>query len=91
MERGASYSLHEDGTEPPAKPLESLLQGGAASASGYQPPSVPLHRGVAVPAAHTGRIIDRADTLFQRSKGRWKCVCCPAECDPSSLKANGAN
>ncbi|TYZ67809.1 hypothetical protein PybrP1_005619 [[Pythium] brassicae (nom. inval.)] len=70
MERGASYSLHEDG-EPPAKPIESLLQGGDTSSSGYQPPSVPLHRGVAVPAARTGRIIDRADTLFQRSKGRW--------------------
>lgn len=66
MERGASYSLHED-TEMVAKTHD---------ASGYQPPNLQqlTHRGVAMPQTRTGRIIDRADTLFQRSKGRWKYV-----------------
>jgi hypothetical protein len=47
--------------------------------SGYQPPTL-HHRAMEMggpSAMRTGRIIDRADKLFQRSKGRWKYVCAP--------------
>lgn len=91
MERGASYSLHEDSEQLQAKATQDasavLMQSASGYSangnSGYQPPNGGLHhRAVSMQAAtqRTGRIIDRADTPFQRSKGRWKyviiiCVC----------------
>lgn len=81
MERGASYSLHDDrdllakSNGPQDAAVMQSSSGYSANVnSGYQPPTL-HHRAVAMGAStRTGRIIDRADTLFQRSKGRWKYV-----------------
>lgn len=86
MERGASYSLHEDNEyQQQAKPSQDasavLMQSASGYSvngnSGYQPPHGLHHRAVSMQTTmqRTGRIIDRADTPFLRSKGRWKYVC----------------
>ncbi|RLN72153.1 hypothetical protein BBJ28_00014010 [Nothophytophthora sp. Chile5] len=62
MERGPNYSLHEDGT--PVNPPN-----GTAPSSDGTPPAG-LEKRVTVPAT-TGRIMDRKDRIFQRSKGQW--------------------
>lgn len=87
MERGASYSLHEDSEhQQQAKPsydASAVLMQSASGyslngSSGYQPPPQGLHHrtvSMQTTTQRTGRIIDRADTPFLRSKGRWKYVC----------------
>jgi hypothetical protein len=61
MERGPSYAEYEDGT-----PL-NMVPGTCPSSS-----EDPVKR-VNMPSS-TGRIMDRKDALFQRSKGQWKYV-----------------
>lgn len=87
MERGASYSLHEDSEQQQqakaAHDASTVLMQSASGYSangnsGYQPPANNglHHRTVSMQTQRTGRIIDRADTPFLRSKGRWKYVTC---------------
>ncbi|KUF70758.1 ATP-sensitive inward rectifier potassium channel 11 [Phytophthora nicotianae] len=58
MERGPSYAEYEDGA-----PV-NVTNGALASSSGG------LTKRVNMPTT-TGRIMDRKDTLFKRSKGQW--------------------
>ncbi len=81
MERGASYTLHEDGRSSHGQGQNEsieiaqkspLVHRRSHSSSGYQPPMVPGVKTIDMPTA-TKRVMDR-DPLFQRSRGRWKYV-----------------
>lgn len=61
MERGPSYAEYEDGA--------ALTGGNGTPASS----SEGLVKRVNMPMT-TGRIMDRKDAMFKRSKGQWKCV-----------------
>ena len=58
MECGPNYSEYEDGS--------TLIGGNGVTAATAEC--------VTMPTTTTGRIMDRNDALFQRSKGQWKCV-----------------
>lgn len=66
MERGPSYSLHEDDTVSGSSRTFPPTSG-EGTRQRFSHKSIPV-------AAQTGRIIDRQDTAFRRSFGRWKYV-----------------
>lgn len=64
MDRGPSYSLHEDGGE--------AWKGGAMERGDAAIAKRPSVASVASEALKTPRIMDRKDAEMKRSKGQWK-------------------